>query len=262
MAEKKGSKLTASEKEAILNRTAESEKNAEKMGRKVVSAKAEKKNTTGLRVGAFVLWAIGLALEIAAVLVLNGTIPVGANIKLYVLIGALVLDMIAVIIGSQLWKKANHLNPASEKNKLTFWLWNNMGVIAAVICFAPIIVLFLTNKDLDKKSKAIVTVVAVVALLIAGVSSYDFNPVSQEDMEAAAAAAEQYNAGVVYYTEHGGKFHYFADCQHIQTSIENDNVYKGTVQDAWESGYTELCKTCAKKAGQPTETETATPDGE
>ena len=97
MATKKGTKVTAAEKEAIKNRTLESEKNAKEMGRNVVSAKAQKKNTTGLRVGAFALWAVGLALEIVAILILNGTIAVPAAYKLYAMIGCLVADMIAVI---------------------------------------------------------------------------------------------------------------------------------------------------------------------
>ncbi len=256
---KKGTKVSAADSEAVRARIEESKKNAEAAGKTVAAAKpTTKKSTAGLRIGAILLWVLGLVFEVVAILVLKGTIDVteifkndSANLKMYVMIGALVLDMIAVIAGSQLWKKANHINPASEKNKLMFWLWNNLGVIAAVICFAPVIILLLTDKNLDKKSKTIVTIVAVIALLIAGTASYDFNPVSSEDMDRAAANAAEYNNGVVFYTEHGSKFHYFADCQHIKASLENDNVYQGSVDDAWADGYTELCKTCANRAGQP-----------
>ena len=261
---KRGTKVSAADKEQIRERIEESRQNAAAMGRNVVAAPGEKKSTAGLRIGAILLWVLGLGLEIAAILVLNGTIDVvelfkkdSADLPMYCMIALIVLDLIAVIIGSQLWKKANRINPASEKNKFGFWLWNNMGVIAAVLCFAPLIVLFLTNKNLEKKHKVILTVVAAIALMIAGVASYDFDPVSQEDMEAAAANAATYNDGVVFYTEHGSKFHYFADCQHIQASLDNDNVYEGTVEDAWADGYEELCKTCARKAGQPAETEDA-----
>jgi hypothetical protein len=55
-----------------------------------------------------------------------------------------------------LWKKANHIDPASEKNKAKFWLWNNLGTILSVLAFLPIIILVFTNKDLDKKSKGLV----------------------------------------------------------------------------------------------------------
>ena len=73
----------------------------------------------------------------------------GTGIKILFIV--IVLDLIFVVIGSQLWKKANHIKPASEKNKFTFWLWNNLGFIVSVIAFMPIIILILVNKDADKK---------------------------------------------------------------------------------------------------------------
>ena len=66
---------------------------------------------------------------------------------MYWLIGALVVDLILVIIGSQLWKKANRLDPASKQSSVKFFLWNNMGLIASVICFLPIVILLLANKE-------------------------------------------------------------------------------------------------------------------
>ncbi|MBQ2600179.1 hypothetical protein II582_02185 [bacterium] len=66
-----------------------------------------------------------------------------------------------------MWKKANHIDPASEKNKAKFWLWNNLGTILSVVAFLPIIILVFTNKDLDKKSKSLVGGVAIAALVIA-----------------------------------------------------------------------------------------------
>jgi len=106
---------------------------------------------------------------------------------LYQIIIALVLDLVCVIIGAQLWKKANHIKPASEKNKFLFWLWNNMGLIACAVAFIPFVILALTNKNADKKTKAIATVVAVIALLIGGLASYDYNLVSEEQQKAAIA---------------------------------------------------------------------------
>ena len=61
-----------------------------------------------------------------------------------------VLDLVFVIIGAQLWKKANKIKPASEKNKFLFWLWNNMGVIACAVAFIPFVILafpFLLGKE-------------------------------------------------------------------------------------------------------------------
>ncbi len=42
-----------------------------------------------------------------------------------------------------------------------------------------------TNKDLDKKSKKLVGGIAIVALVVAGLTSYDYNPVSSEQLERA-----------------------------------------------------------------------------
>ena len=66
---------------------------------------------------------------------------------------ALVLDLVCVIIGSQLWKKANRTKPASKKNKFLFWLWNNMGVIVCAFAFIPFVILALTDKKADKKAQ-------------------------------------------------------------------------------------------------------------
>ncbi len=255
MATKKtGTKVSAADKEKLQAEVDQSIKNAEKQGRKIVEAKANAgKSTTGLRIGAVILWVLGLAFEIVAILILNGKIPFGDMFNMDIMYGiiiALVLDMIAVIIGSLLWKKANHIHPASKANKLTFWLWNNMGVITAVICFAPIIIILLNNKNLDKKSKSVLTVVAVIALLIAGVTSYDFNPISQEDLEDQVTETETLGLEHVYYTEYGNRIHYFPDCQYIKASFENNNVYEGTMDQAHESGLTEVCSRCASRAAE------------
>ena len=255
MATKKtGTKVSAEDKAKLQSEVTQSIKNAEKQGKQIIEAKQNAgKSTTGLRIGAIILWVVGLAFEIVAILILKGKIPFGDmfNMNIMVgLIGALVLDLAAVIIGSQLWKKANHIHPASEANKFTFWLWNNMGVIAAAICFAPIIILLLNDKNMDKKSKTIVTVVAVIALLIAGVSSYDFNPISQEDLADQVSEAEAMGLEKVYYTEFGNKIHYFPDCQYIKSSFENNNVYEGTMEQAHESGLTEVCSKCASRAAE------------
>lgn len=153
---------------------------------------------------------------------------------------ALVLDLACVIFGSQLWKKANHIKPASEKNKLLFWLWNNMGLIACTVAFLPFVILALTNKEADKKTKTIAAVVAVIALLIGGVASYDFNPVSAEQQQAAIEAISD----DVYWSPFGKVYHTHEDCQSLNQS---DTLTYGTVEQAIAEGRTRLCSFCAKK---------------
>ncbi|MBQ7775673.1 MAG: hypothetical protein IJ379_07105 [Lachnospiraceae bacterium] len=197
-------------------------------------------NATGLRIGAVALWVVALALEVVAFLILNGTINLTFMPSLWQIIIALVLDLIFVIIGSQLWKKANRIKPASKKNKLKFWLWNNMGLIVCAVAFIPFVILALTNKEADKKTKAIATVVAVIALLIGGVASYDFDPVSQEQQQAAMATID----GDVFWSPFGKVYHTSEDCQALNQS---DALTYGTVEQAIAENRTRLCAFCAKR---------------
>ncbi len=197
-------------------------------------------NATGLRIGALALWLVAIAFEVVAVFMLNGKINLGFMSTLAQIIVALALDLVCVIIGAQLWKKANHIKPASEKNPFLFWLWNNMGVIACAVAFIPFVILTLINKEADKKTKAIATVVAIIALLIGGVASYDFNPVSVEEQQAAIEAI----ANDVYWSPFGKVYHTHDDCQSLNQS---DELTYGTVEQAIAANRTRLCAFCAKK---------------
>jgi hypothetical protein len=83
-----------------------------------------------LRLLAVLFWLIAIAFEAAVILLFNGTLYIPGNEMVY-LVGGIVLILIFVIIGSQFWKKANRIDPVSKKNKLKFYLWNQMGLIAA-----------------------------------------------------------------------------------------------------------------------------------
>ena len=202
----------------------------------------EKGNSAPLRIGACVLWVVAIVFEVLALLILVGKISTGETMRWVLGIGALVLDLICVIIGSQLWKKANRISPASKANALKFWLWNNLGVIASVLAFVPFIILMLTNKDADGKTKTIASIVAVIALLIGGLASYDFDPLSQEDVNAAASVY----SGYVYWTKSGTVYHSHEDCQHLQGE-KTEELFEGTVDAAMAENRTRLCKTCAKR---------------
>ncbi len=201
-----------------------------------------KGNATTLRIGAVILWLVAIALEVVAILVFRKVIPTSSETMFWVLgAGALVVDLVCVIIGSTLWKKANRIAPASRANKVKFWLWNNMGVIVSVIAFAPFIVLLLTDKNADGKTKKIGSVVAVVALLIAGLLSYDFDPVAKEDLDAATGV---YGDASVYWTAHGSVYHSYEDCYSLDRT---DELTFGTVDQAIAANRTRLCKICAKR---------------
>ena len=197
-------------------------------------------NATGLRIGAICLWVVAIVFEVLALLVVLGKFNLHFLPTIWQLIILLVLDLACVIIGSQLWKKANHIKPASEKNKLKFWLWNNMGVIVCAFAFIPFVIVALTSKEVDKKTRVIAAVVAVIALLIGGVASYDWNPVSQEQKEAAEAAITD----DVYWSPFGHVYHTHDDCQALNHS---DELTYGSVEQAIAANRTRLCSFCAKR---------------
>lgn len=230
MAQKKEKKMVATE-------------NAGKAVSKTTKAERSEK-ATGKRVAAVVFWLLAIAMEVIFILFLNKTIyfPWYAENQLLVLLVLIGLDLIFVIIGSQFWKKANDVDPASERNKVKFFLWNQMGLIVSVLAFAPLILVLLKNKDLDKKTKKIVTACAAVALVIAGLFGIDYNPISEEERE----AMEETITDDVYYTTFGKKYHTHEDCQALSNSA---TVYYGPISDALDAGRTEKCKFCAERDG-------------
>lgn len=211
-----------------------------KAGSRKKKAAAPVGNATGFRVGAIALWVVALAFEVLAYLVLIGKVNLNFMPSLWQMIAFLVLDLICVIVGSQFWKKANHIKPASEKNKTLFWLWNNMGLIVCAVCFIPFVILALTNKEADKKTKVIATVVAVIALLIGGAFSIDYNPVSAEEQQAAMEAISD----DVYWSPFGKVYHTHDDCSALNQS---DSLTYGTVEQAIAANRTRLCSYCAKR---------------
>ncbi len=201
------------------------------------------KRATCRRVWAIVCRVIAIAFEVIGILKLTDVINWFSGLDItWFLIICIVLDLIFVVIGSLLWKKANHIDPISEKNKTKFWLWNNLWTILSVIAFLPIIILIFTDKDLDKKSKGIVGTVAIIALAIAGLASYDYNPVSSEQLELAQKEVLQVSpSGTVYWAEHSKKYHVDQDCPAFSNS---ETVYEWTVADAFERGLTDPCRRC------------------
>ncbi len=221
---------------------------AETTKKKVAVTEEDKKKATGKRVVAIIFWVLALACELVAFMNLSGKwyLPdfiaaLPDNYLLYLII-FLVLDLIFLIIGSQFWKQANRLDPASKQNKVAFFLQNQMGLIVAIACFVPFIIKLFAGKDvkLEGKQKTIVAVVACAALLIGGLASVDWNPISVEDKQAAIDTIDDQ----VYTTAFGHCYHTNADCQSIRNSTNlNDPM---DVKDAIEAGYTKFCAYCEK----------------
>ena len=199
-------------------------------------------NAKGLRIGAVCLWVAAIAFELVAVFTLFGKINITFMNTMTFLIILIVLDLICLVIGSQLWKKANHIDPASKKNKTKFWLWNNMGLIMTILCFVPFVVLLLTNKNADKKMKVVGVACAAIMLIIGGLLGHDWNPVSAEQKEAAMAAI---TGEVLWTNSMGGKvYHTHEDCQALNRTEE---LVQGSVEQAIAANRTRLCAFCARR---------------
>lgn len=206
-----------------------------------------------LRVFATLLWILAIVAQVVAIRLILKAVNVEESILNVWTIGLVVLDLGLVLFGSMLWKKAGRMDPPSESNKILFALQSQLGVIASIVAFLPLIIFVLTNKKIDGKQKAIFGSIAGIALLIAGIGSYDFNPPSIEkytkQINAQTSIVKDINNGVdeVYWTPAGNKLHIYPDCQHIK----NSQVSKGTVEEAWKArkiDNNEVCKTCIARA--------------
>lgn len=216
-----------------------------------------------LRLFAILAWVVAIAGEIFAIFKLIG------DDTLTWLIVTIVGILILSVVGSILWKKANKLDPASEKDKFRFFVQNQLGAIMGVLAFLPLVILIFMDKNASGKTKGIAGAVAIVALLIAGITGVDFNPPSiekyTEQINSQTSELKTLNNGndLVYWTSQGNKYHIFEDCQHIK----NREIHSGTVEEAWKErkiGDSELCKTCKARAEkaqgvQPVETPQAEP---
>lgn len=221
-------------------------------GQKQFVASGEAKGkATQLRIFAALLWIGAIVAQIFAIRFILKAISVEESILNAWTIGLVVFDLALVLVGSMLWKKSNRLDPPTEKNNFLFLLQSQLGVVAAIVAFLPLIIFVLTNKNIDGKQKAIFGSIAGVALLIAGIGSYDFNPPSiekyTEQINAQTDEIKSLNNGIdlVYWTNQGNKYHINEDCQHIR----NREKHSGTVEQAWNErkiGDSELCLTCKK----------------
>ena len=197
------------------------------------------------RVIAIIGWLIAIGIEIKVILRLR-EVPINMNWIIGFIVGMLIL----VVIANILWKKANRLDPASEKNKTKFFIQNQLGLIISVIAFLPLVVLILTNKNLSGKQKGILGSIAGAALLIAGLTGTEFNPVSQEQYAEQTAQVEGFMGGVnnVYWTKSGKSYHLYQDCGYIN-SKRTTEIFQGKVASARElKNITDICDRCANKA--------------
>lgn len=200
---------------------------------------------------AIALWVLAIVCEVLAILTIKQDSPLygvlpgsDSNPWLWAVI-FIVIDLVLCIVASQLWKKANHIDPPSEKNKVSFFLKSQLGAILSVIAFLPLLVLTLIDENADGTTKKVVGIVAAVALVAGIGTGADFNPVSAEGLAEMQQNALELGDGTVYWTAGGGVYHLNPDCHHIR----NRDIFSGEAATAYEEGKTRPCKDCARADG-------------
>ena len=201
-----------------------------------------------LRLFALLAWLVGIGLQLYAIFGVLFKPPVNMTLLIVLIAICLVLALTA----SYLWKKSNRLDPASEKDKVKFFIQNQLGAIMGILAFLPLVILIFTSKDLSGKQKGLVGSIAVVAMLIAGIAGVEFDPPSIEkytqEIQEQTSTLKTLNMDQdhVFWTKAGNKYHIYEDCQHIRG---RDEINNGSVKDSWEQkGISELCKTCQNRA--------------
>ena len=215
---------------------------------KVFEASPEAKGKAKqLRIFAILAWLVAMAGQVFAILKLI------SDETLVWLVVAIVVILILAITGSTLWKKANRLDPASEKDETRFFIQNQLGAIMGVLAFLPMVILILNNKNISGKTKGIAGSLAAIAMVAAGITGADFNPPSVEkyteeiNQQTEAAKNLSIDANNVYWSKAGNKYHAYDDCQYIKGKA----LSTGSIKDSWDQkGISELCKVCRKKAAK------------
>jgi hypothetical protein len=149
----------------------------------------QQSQATRLRIFASLSWMVAIAGEVAGIALFYRHVFDHGNLAL--LIGLIVGIAIFAIAGSLMWKAANRHDPARESDRFKFFLQNQLGAIITVIAFLPLLVLILTDKDMDPKNKTIAGGLGAALALIAILMGVSYNPPSVEqytqDMNKCAA---------------------------------------------------------------------------
>lgn len=192
-----------------------------------------KQKATTFRIIAVVLWVLAIAGELFTIFWVLKQTPV----NMVLLIGAIVVIGILAVVGSLLWKRANVLDPASKSDAVGFFIQNQLGAIIAIIAFLPLIILILTNKDMDKQQKTIAGVVGAVVLVIATLFGVSFNPPSVEQYNAEVSVVVGYTGqDLVFWTKEGNVYHLCNAVSDLQQESKDNTIYSGTVADAHAAG--------------------------
>jgi len=219
-----------------------------------------KKQARTLRWIAVGLWVVAIVIECVAVfgLLLKKSIQVdngdgfvsrypffGMNLTqnalfVWVIVLIVVCGVLA-IVGSQLWKKANRIDPPSEKNKVRFFIQSQLGMILSLIAFIPLVIIVLLSKNLKGAQKVIVTVVALIVLGASAYAGTELDPSSSEQYAAEQALVmKETGADLVYWVKGGSVYHLCQDSTDLNRPSKDNQIYSGTVGQAHAAGMSRL----------------------
>ncbi|MES2799382.1 MAG: hypothetical protein V4638_05150 [Bacteroidota bacterium] len=215
-----------------------------------VASDESKGKAKQFRLFSILFWLGGIIAQVFAIRMLL-KVPQGQDVSYFWMILLIAIDLALVVTGSWFWKKANRLDPPSDSNGLLFWMQSQLGMLTAIIAFLPLVIFILTNKNISGKQKAILGSIAGVAMLIAGITGYDFNPPSQEQYTKQINEVEELQAdgaNLVFWTKSGTKYHLSDSCSYINGK-RTDEIFTGTLQKAREEmKITDLCSLCKSRA--------------
>ena len=227
----------------------------------VATPEAKKKALT-YRLIAAALWVVAIAAEAVTIFWFIPYAEVD-NFTVW-LISAIIIIAAFTWVGSTLWKTANRYDPASEKNKVRFFVQNQLGAIITIVAFLPLILDIFMNKNMDKKQKTTAGIVGiVVALIVFFAAGIDYLPPSVEQIDDDTATVLAYTGQDKVYWVAGGKvYHLCAEYPEGTTipdlsrgDLETNPVIEGTVAQAVQAGKTRLSikgfKECGLTEGQP-----------
>jgi len=213
------------------------------------------------RIIALALWVVAIGLEAFSIfwvlrppfdqLAANHGFP---QSRWWLLIVMIVVIGALAITGSQFWKKANHLDPASSKEPVRFFVQNQLGAIIALIAFVPLVILIFMNKDMNSKQKGIAGAVGVVVAVAAILLGIDFTPLSQEQAAVESQVVTQLTGqDEVWWSAGGGVMHLCENVSALQGATTT--ISHGTTAQAFAAGKTGITlqlQTELNQCGYPT----------
>jgi hypothetical protein len=207
-----------------------------------------KSKAVRFRIIAAVLWVVAIGTETFAIFWLLRQSPF-ETWHLVLLIGLIVVIGVLASVGSWLWKKANRLDPASKKDKVRFFVQNQLGAIVTILAFLPLIIMIFLNKDMDGKQKGIAGSIAIVIGLVAVVVfGVDWKAPSQEAYaQDTQAVVFLTGADEVTWTKSGNVYHLCQEASDVNRESKDGQIFVGSTNDAVAAGKSRLTKKLAQE---------------